>query len=150
MSNVGSEVRALGPLFWGVLRPFIEGGAVTAGFENPEGDLITSKNYGIPGKFPQTNASLQYDWLANASLGVAVRVPIGKSLLTLMPSVGWSWDAYVAQINYFEYGMPLATINPSVGIVRLPGTMATVSHVTAHYDVGSFLLAERRPSSRRR
>jgi hypothetical protein len=28
-------------------------------------------------------------------------------------SGGWSWDAYVAQINYYEYGMPLATIVPS-------------------------------------
>ena len=43
MSNVGGEVRALGPLMWGVLRPFIEGGAVTAGFENPEGDLSPAK-----------------------------------------------------------------------------------------------------------
>ena len=139
MSNVGGQLRALGPLLWGVLRPFIEGGAQTAGFENSEGDLITSQNYGIPGKFPQTSASLQYDWLATTSLGVAVPVPIGKSLLTLMPSVGWSWDAYVAQINYYEYGMPLATILPNEGIVKFPGTMATLSRVTAHYDVGSFI-----------
>jgi hypothetical protein len=35
--------------------------------------------------------------------------------------------------------MPLDTIIPSVGIVKIPGTMATESRVTAHDDVGSSL-----------
>jgi hypothetical protein len=53
MSNVGGELRALGPLLWGVLRPFIEGGAATAGFENPEGDLITAKTMAFPASSPK-------------------------------------------------------------------------------------------------
>jgi len=138
MNNVGGQVRVLGPLLWGILRPFVEGGAQTAGFENSEGDLVFSNNYGIPGKFPQSNASLQYDWLATASMGIAVSAPLGKSILTLMPSIGWSWDAYVAQIDYYEYGIPLAEADPMRGVVRLPGT-ATISRVTAHYDVGSVI-----------
>jgi len=119
--NLGGEVRLLGPLLFGIGRPFIEGGAVTP----VPRDIIYSSNYGIPGQPPQSNASLEFDWEANAALGFAVDVPIGQSLLSLKPSVGWAWDAYVAQVNFFTGG-PHGTIIPT-----------DQSDVIAHYTVGS-------------
>ncbi|HBZ72407.1 MAG TPA: hypothetical protein DEP35_22790 [Deltaproteobacteria bacterium] len=120
-NNLGGEVRLLGPLLWGIGRPFIEGGAVT-----PVGrDIITSSNYGIPGQAPQSNASLEFDWEANTALGFAVDMPLGKSLLSLKPFVGFAWDAYVAQVNFFSAaGRGLIVPNNS-------------TNITAHYTIGS-------------
>ncbi|HME70571.1 MAG TPA: hypothetical protein VKM54_11980 [Myxococcota bacterium] len=120
-NNLGGEVRLLGPLLWGIGRPFIEGGAVTPVDRN----IITSSNYGIPGQAPQSNASLEFDWEANTALGFSVDMPLGKSLLSLKPFVGFAWDAYVAQVNFFTVtprGMPVQT---------------NISNIIAHYSIGS-------------
>ncbi len=119
-NNLGGEVRLLGPLLWGIGRPFIEGGAVT-----PVGrDIITSSNYGIPGQAPQSNASLEFDWEANTALGFAVDMPLGKSLLSLKPFVGFAWDAYVAQVNFFNVQHGIAVQND-------------ITNIIAHYTIGS-------------
>ncbi|HKE10719.1 MAG TPA: hypothetical protein VKE73_04035 [Myxococcota bacterium] len=120
-NNLGGEVRLLGPLLFGIGRPFIEGGAVT-----PVGrDIITSSNYGIPGQAPQSNMSLEYDWQANGAIGFAVDMPLGDSLLSLKPSVGYAWDAYVATVNFFT----------SSG--RGPIVPTDVSNVISHNTIGS-------------
>jgi len=120
-NNLGGEVRLLGPLLWGIGRPFIEGGAVTPAGRN----IITSANYGIPGQAPQSDASLEFDWEANTALGFAVDMPLGKSLLSLKPFVGFAWDAYVAQVNFFA----------SAGHGALVQT--NTSNIIAHYTIGS-------------
>jgi hypothetical protein len=120
-NNLGGEVRLLGPLLWGIGRPFIEGGAVT-----PVGrDIITSSNYGIPGQSPQSNASLEFDWEANTALGFSIDMPLCKSVLSLRPFVGFAWDSYVAQVNFFTVA--------GHGIV----VPTNSSNITAHYSIGS-------------
>ena len=121
-NNLGGEVRLLGPLLFGIGRPFIEGGAVT-----PAGrDIINSSNYGIPGQAPQSNMSLEFDWEANTALGFAVDVPLGNSLLSLKPSVGFAWDAYVAQVNFFTASGRGAIIPTDVSNVISHNTIGSV------------------------
>ena len=120
-NNLGGEVRLLGPLLFGIGRPFIEGGAVTP----VNRDIIHSSNYGIPGQAPQSDMSLEFDWEANGAVGFAVDMPLGDSLLSLKPSVGYAWDAYVATVNFFT----------SSGHGAIVPT--DVSNVISHNTIGS-------------
>ncbi len=93
--NVGGGIRVLGPRY-GVARPFIQAGGVT-----PPGVHIFGNNvYGNPATGPTSTATLEYKFNIDAALGIDVSMPLGRSVLSLRPFIGFAWDTYLAKVEY--------------------------------------------------
>jgi hypothetical protein len=121
--NVGGRFRILGPKY-GVARPFIDVGGVTP----PARHIISGGVYGLPGVTPSTQPTIEYQYDIDASVGIDVSMPVGPSVLSLRPFVGYAWDSYLAKIVFQS---PLAGGSHSdaedeqtVGSIQFGGTVA--------------------------
>ena len=121
--NVGGAFRVLGPRY-GVARPFFQAGGVTP----PEVHIFGNNVYGNPATGPTTAATLEYKFNIDAALGIDVSMPLGRSILSLRPYVGFAWDAYVAKVEYRNALAPSQNADTedeiTIGSMQYGGTVA--------------------------
>ncbi len=120
--DVGGRFRILGPRY-GVVRPFIDVGGVTP----PARHIISGNVYGLPGVTPSTQPTIEYQYDIDASVGIDVSMPVGSSVLSLRPFLGYAWDSYLAKVvlqNPSDGSHADAEDEQTVGSIQFGGTVA--------------------------